>query len=290
MGGMHTRIGIAAALAAVVLATAATPRARQAPHTIFFDDFSGPSLNRQSWNVVVTGRTVNNEQQAYVDSPDTISQVSDEVAQGSTNGALAIRPRYRQGFTTPEGRTFDFVSGRIDTRGKIMFTYGTISARIKLTAGQGLWPAFWMLGDGPWPATGEADIMENVGEPNWTNIALHGPGYSGSTPLAIRRPFPPDNDITHWHVYAVDWTPDRLVFKIDDQPFYDVSKATVETYGRWAYDNPKYLIANFALGGQYPHGVNHADTPYSGLPAATVDLIKADKAVMFVDWIRVTQP
>jgi beta-glucanase (GH16 family) len=283
---------VAAVAAAVVALGAAAPPAGavgQAPVvTSFFDDFSGPAINRAVWNVVVTGRTVNNEQQAYVDSPETLSIVTGADARGAANGALAIRARYRPGFRTPEARTFDFTSGRMDTRGKMTFTYGTAEARIKLTAGQGLWPAFWALGDGAWPATGEIDIMENVGEPDWTNVALHGPGYSGNTPLVSRRPFVPPDDITDWHVYAVDWAPDGLTFKVDGQTFYEVSKSKVESYGRWAYDNQKFLIVNLAIGGQYPQAVNKVDAPYAGLPQATVDLIKADKAVMLVDWIRVT--
>src|SRR6476469_1408802 len=87
--------------------------------TVFFDDFSGSEVDRPKWNV------------------------------------LGIRPRFRKGFTTPEGHAFDFVSGRIDTRGKVTFTYGTAAARMKLAAGAGFWPAFWALGDGDWPATGE---------------------------------------------------------------------------------------------------------------------------------------
>src|SRR5262245_39445294 len=114
----------------------------------FFEDFSGPALDRSKWNVIVTGRTVNDEQQAYVDSPDTIS---------FKDGALAITSRHQPGFKTPEGRAFDFVSGRMDTRGKFQFTYGTAEARIKLTAGAGLWPAFWALGNDRWPDTGEMD-------------------------------------------------------------------------------------------------------------------------------------
>src|SRR4026209_1317420 len=77
------------------------------PGVLFFDDFTGPELDRSKWNVIVTGRTVNNEQQAYVDSRDTIDFVSGAAAEGAGNGALAIRPRFRPGFQTPEGRTFD---------------------------------------------------------------------------------------------------------------------------------------------------------------------------------------
>jgi beta-glucanase (GH16 family) len=256
---------------------------------VFFDDFSGPEVDRSKWNVNVTGRTVNNEQQAYVDSPETLVFVTDAAAQGAENGALAITARSRPGFTTPEGRQFDFISGRLDTRDKVEFTYGTASARLKLTAGSGLWPAFWVLGGGRWPDTGEMDIMENVGDPSWTNVALHGPGYSGNTPLVMRNPLSADNDATAWHVYSMDWSPDGFVFKVDDVPFHAVTKRMVEAHGRWAYDNPKHLIVNLALGGAYPRAVNQVDAPYVGLPAETVELIDADQAVMLVDWVKVTR-
>src|SRR5262245_53671800 len=195
--------------------------------TVFFDDFSGQSLDRTKWDVVVTGRTVNNEQQAYVDSADTVGFVAGS-AEGATNGALVIRPRFRAGFMTPEGRAFDFISGRLESRGKVEFMYGTVAARIKLTAGSGLWPAFWVLGTGRWPATGEIDIMENVGEPDWTNVGIHGPGYSGNTPLYSRATFTPAADVTAWHVYSVDWSAEVMVFKVDDREMYRATKPQIE--------------------------------------------------------------
>jgi beta-glucanase (GH16 family) len=100
-------------------------------NTIFFDDFSGSSLDSSKWNVRVTGGTVNNEQQAYVDSSATIYIAEGKEAAGAKNGALVIQPRFSAGFTTKEGKKFDFISGRIDTRSKVEFTYGTVAARIK---------------------------------------------------------------------------------------------------------------------------------------------------------------
>jgi beta-glucanase (GH16 family) len=131
--------------------------------------------------------------------------------------------------------------------------------------------------------------MENVGDPTWTNFALHGPGYSGNTPLVSRQHFTHGGDITGWHIYSMDWTADSLVFNVDGYEEYRVPRTTVERYGRWAYDNPKFLILNMALGGQYPQSVNKVAEPYVGLPQSTVDLIKADQAVMVVDWVRVTR-
>lgn len=247
--------------------------------TTFAEEFSGPALDRTRWNVIVTGRTVNNEQQAYVDSADVLS-VSD--------GMLVIQPRFRPGFKTPEGRRFDFISGRIDTRDKFAFTYGTAAARMKLAAGAGLWPAFWALGGGRWPDTGEIDIMENVGDPAWSSVALHGPGYSGNTPLVRRTPMPAPDDATAWHVYAVDWTENGLAFSVDGREVYRVTREMVERYGRWSFDNPKHLILNFALGGDYPAGVNKVRTPYHGLPEATVQAIQRNEPRLLVDWVRVT--
>src|SRR5204862_8012610 len=112
-------------------------------------------------------------------------------------------------------------------------------------------------------------------------------GYSGNTPLVKRCPFERD-DATGWHVYAVDWTPDALVFKRDDRKVYRITRAMVEAHGRWAFDNPKYLILNLALGGNDPKGVNAATGPYPGLPEATVSSIQKDEPQVLVDWVRVT--
>lgn len=256
--------------------------------TVFFDDFAADSLDRSIWNVRITGRTVNDEQQAYVDSPETIYIVHGDDAEGATNGALALHPRSREGFNTPEGRNFDFVSGRIDTRGKLEFTYGKASARIKLTEGPGLWPAFWAMGTGRWPDTGEIDIMEYVGEPDWTGVALHGPGYSGETPLVNKVYFPPDGDATGWRIYSVDWSPDGLLFYVDGNLMYRATRPMVEHYGEWAFDNPKYLILNFALGGAYPYKTNGVDSPYHGIPEETVARIRSGESRMLVDWVLVT--
>jgi beta-glucanase (GH16 family) len=280
MHSRHLMAGVISVVALCAVGSSAGPRGSAQPQTVFLDDFSGPELDRSKWNVVVTGRTVNNEQQAYVDSPRTIYLA---------DGNLVIHPRFAEGYTTPEGRAFDFISGRLESRGKVEFTYGTVEARIKLTAGAGLWPAFWTLGAGRWPDAGEMDIMENVGDPLWTNAALHGPGYSGNTPFVKRRAFAPSRDITSWHVYSMEWSESGFSFKVDGDAFYEPTRALVETRGRWAYDSPKFLIVNFALGGNYPHDVNHATAPYPGLPAETVDLLKAGAATMMVDWVKVTR-
>ena len=270
------------ALAAVVMLVVLAASGQQKPSSsraVFTEEFSAPDLDRTRWNVITTGRTVNNEQQAYVDSRDVLRV---------ENGALVIQPRFRAGFKTPEGRAFDFISGRIDTRGRFAFTYGTAAARMKLPAGAGLWPAFWALGDGRWPDTGEIDIMENVGDPGWTSVALHGPGYFGNTPLVQRSVLPGRANATAWHVYAVDWQPDSIAFSVDGREIYRVTRAMVEKFGRWSFDSPKHLILNLALGGDYPAGVNKIETPYHGLGESAVKAIQRDEPRVLVDWVRVT--
>ncbi|HSL45356.1 MAG TPA: glycoside hydrolase family 16 protein [Anaerolineales bacterium] len=253
---------------------------------IFFDDFTADGLDRSRWNVEITGPIYNNEQQAYVDSPETIYIEKHDDA----NGVLVIHPRYCPGFATPEGNTFDFISGRINTMGKVEFMYGSIAARMKLTAGAGLWPAFWAMGsEKAWPENGEIDIMENIGDPSWTNVAMHGPGYSGDTPLVNRKLLPLDNDVTNWHVYSVEWAKDFLLFKTDGELSYHVTRSMVEKYGPWTYDNQKFMLLNCALGGVYPVAVNGIRSPYLGMAESTVQLIKENRARTLIDWVRVTK-
>lgn len=271
------------------ITTVSAQTKKNKPQTVLFEDFNKKTLNRSLWNVEVTGNTVNNEQQAYVDSASTLYLVDGKAAEGAKNGALVIKALFRPGFTSKEQHQYDFISGRINSRKKFEFTYGTASARMKLTAGAGLWPAFWALGEGKWPDCGEIDIMETVGDSSWVSHALHGPGYSGNTPIAYRAFFPKGIDVTQWHVYSVDWSADSLIFKVDNKITYTVTRAMVEKYGRWAFDNSKFLILNFALGGGYPNGVNKVTQPYFGLSQASVDKIKSGQAKVLVDWVLVTK-
>lgn len=255
---------------------------------VFFDDFSRKTIDRSKWNVEVTGKNVvNNEQQAYVDSSATIYISHGAETAGAQNGALVINPIFKPRYQNAEGKEFDFLSGRINSKGKVEFTYGSVSARMKLPEGTGLWPAFWALGDGNWPDCGEIDIMENVGEADWISAALHGPGYFGETPI-VNKLFL-KKDITQWHVYSVDWTKDALIFKVDGEMYYRVTKIMVENYGAWAFDNPKFLIVNLALGGAYPVKINGVKSPYNGIPNTTFNKIKNGQGKVLVDWVKVTR-
>jgi len=258
---------------------------------IFFDDFSASEVNRSSWNIRITGSIFNREQQAYVDSPETLYIAAGNDASGAENQkALVLHSHYHAGFVTPEGDPFDFISARIDTRDKVEFLYGTVAARIRLPTGEGIWPAFWLTGKSKWPETGELDIMENTGESDWVSAGLHGTGYSGESGLVNRYYLSFDADSSQWHVYSIEWNKDLIVYKLDGRIHYRVNRAFVEFHGKWAFDQPKFLILNLALGGVYPFKCNGAREPYYGLPSRTVEKIKSDRVKMLVDWVKVTKP
>ena len=255
---------------------------------VFAEEFNSGGLDRKTWNVIGMDFWVNNEQQAYVDSPDTI-QFEDGVV-GADGGALVLRPVYRPKVDTRKDRNADFISGRLESQHKAEFTYGRVEARIKMPDAEGVWPAFWMLGNGQWPDTGEIDIREYVGEKDWTGVALHGPGYSGETPIVNKFFFDPRTDATDWHVYAIEWTKDAILFEVDGRLTYRATRPMIERYGEWRFDTPKFLILNLALGGAYPYKTNMIEKPYNGLPQSTVDAILAGEIAMYVDWVRVYEP
>ncbi|GAP18846.1 hypothetical protein ADN01_16425 [Levilinea saccharolytica] len=259
---------------------------KSCPETIFFDDFTAPYLNRDRWNIEISGNIHNQEQQAYVDSIETVYVSQNEV---DCEGALVIQARCQPGFCTQQGDVFDFISGRIHTRGKVAFRYGCVSARLKMPAIEGLWPAFWALGTSrAWPACGEIDIMETVGEPDWISAAVHGTNFSGEAALVNKKYFCPPHNIAEWHVYAVECSPTGLSFFVDEELIYRITRPMVDFFGPWAFDVDKFIILNLALGGTYPFKTNGVLQPYYGLPAHSVQAIQANKARYVVDWVKIT--
>lgn len=149
-----------------------------------------------------------------------------------------------------------YTSGKITTRGKFYAQPGMVEARIKLPTGQGLWPAFWMLGEGfptiPWPQCGELDIMENKGsQPTITSSAIHGPGYSGATPLARATERTQGAYHEDFHTFAVAWNSTQIRFFVDGALHYSVTRGDVQNYGPWVFDRNFFLILNLAVGGHF---------------------------------------
>ena len=154
---------------------------------------------------------------------------------------------------------------------------GRVEARLKLPAGRGLWPAFWMLGSGfpstPWPACGELDIMENKGSaPTATSSAIHGPGYSGNTPFARVSTLAKGGTTSDFHTYAVEWDVESVRFSVDGATQYAVSRSELQQFGNSILGQPYFVILNLAVGGNFD-----GDPPSDSIVPAT----------MLVDWVRV---
>jgi beta-glucanase (GH16 family) len=178
-------------------------------------------------------------------------------------------------FQTSHG-TGEFSSARIITRKKFSVKYGRIEARIKIPGGQGLWPAFWMLGENigtvGWPGCGEVDIMENIGkEPDTVHGSLHGPGNDSSAPFRLKSPARFADD---FHVYAVEWEPQELRWYVDGQLYKRVTQKDLPPGVKWVFNQPFFLLLNLAVGGSWP-GNPDKTTPFP--------------AVMTVDYVRVYQ-
>lgn len=163
-----------------------------------------------------------------------------------------------------DGKTYEYTSARLKTRGKFAQKYGRFEARIRIPYGQGLWPAFWMLGDDfdkvGWPQCGEIDIMENIGkEPAVVHGSIHGPGYT--TDIEAHYTLPGGQKLADdFHVYAVEWEPNAIRFYIDQTLYVTRTRADLKPNQIWAFDHPFYMILNVAVGGDWPGSPDQSTT------------------------------
>ncbi|HVY32658.1 MAG TPA: glycoside hydrolase family 16 protein [Polyangiaceae bacterium] len=241
------------------------------------DDFDGPTGSAPDvtkWRVDVRPSGQNKE--LDYDTDDRKNSFLDG------NGNLvfqAIQESYvdAQGVTS----TQPYTSARLDTRGKLEQTYGRFEARIKLPpGGQGIWPAFWLLGsdidEAGWPGCGEVDILEMRGsEPARILSSLHGPNYSGSG--SYNNPFqlPSGTFGDDFHTFTFEWTPDAVRWLIDGKPYFIVVASSLAKRGRhWVFDHPFFIILNLAVGGVF-----------DGSPAATTLFPQQ----MLVDYVSVSE-
>jgi beta-glucanase (GH16 family) len=170
-----------------------------------------------------------------------------------------------------------YTSARLKTLGRFEWQYGKVEARIKLPFGQGIWPAFWMLGhDFPvrgWPACGEIDVMEHIGrEPSTVYGTVHGPGYSGKHGISSNVKIYGSRLSDDFHVFAAVWSPASIEFSLDGDSYGRVTHDRLPRRTRWAFDQPFFLLLNVAVGGKWP-----------GYPDKTTTFPQE----MLVDWIRV---
>jgi beta-glucanase (GH16 family) len=214
------------------------------------DEFDSRGIDPANWNFDSgAGGWGNREFQFYTDRPEN-ARIED--------GCLVIEARvekYQGSYYT---------SARLKTKGLRGFRYGRIEARIKVPAGKGLWPAFWMLGEDidakGWPACGEIDVMEYIGrEPNLVLGTLHGPGYSGdrglSKRLLLESPVAQD-----FHVFAVEWDESGIAWFCDGVEYSRIARGG-QGSNEWVFDGPFFIILNLAVGGNLP-GPIAIDTPF----------------------------
>ncbi len=230
------------------------------------DEFDGPanaSPDPGKWTYDLgNGGWGNQELETYTSSRDNVRLDGD--------GHLVIHV-----LSTPTGYT----SARLKTQGLFGAQYGHLEARIKLPGGQGIWPAFWMLGENittvNWPQCGEIDIMENIGsQPGINRGSMHGPGYSGGN--SVSAPFALSGTQKFsdaFHTFAIDWAPGSVRFAVDNVPYETVTRVSIPSTAPWVFDARFFIILNVAVGGTYP-----------GPPNPTTQFPQD----MLVDYIRYT--
>lgn len=243
----------------------AAPWERAGWNLVWHDEFEDTELDRTHWTFDIGGNGWGNQElQMYTDRPENI-RIED--------GILVIEAREE-----PElvgGRNYS--SARIKTQGLHSWAYGRIEARIKLPHGQGIWPAFWMLGEDlyrkGWPGAGEIDILEFIGrEPNRMYATVHAPGYSGGDGVGGSLFVPGDSLRSDFHVYAIEWEENEIRWYFDDQEYFRLTPADVPD--EWIFDHPFFIILNLAVGGRWP-----------GYPDETTTFPQ----FLYIDYVRVYQ-
>lgn len=237
-----------------------------------FDGAAGQGPDPSRWKNDVGGTGWGNEELQYYTEGSANAALD-----GDGNLVIEARSDDAAGLECHYG-TCSYSSARLQTSGRFGQMHGRVEARMKVPAGTGLWPAFWMLGDDivvhPWPASGEIDIMEHVGhEPTRVKGSAHGPGYSGTQSYDFDLDLGRGRSLSDgFHTFAVDWTPERITWTVDDEPYGTLARQDLSADQQWVFDKPYFLLLNLAVGGVWP-GPPDADTEFP--------------ARMVVDYVRV---
>jgi beta-glucanase (GH16 family) len=219
---------------------------------VWSDEFNAPAgtpVDSSRWVSETGGNGWGNDELEYY-----TTRPQNAIQEGGHLVIHAIEEKY----TGADGVTRNYTSARLKTLGKFSRKYGRFEARIKIPRGQGIWPAFWMLGDdinkSEWPKCGEIDIMENIGkEPSLVHGTIHGPGYSGGK--GISAPFGLRGDALFaddFHLYAVEWEKKAIRFYVDDHLYATRTPADLPKGTKWVYNHKFFILLNVAVGGGWP--------------------------------------
>ena len=227
------------------------------------DEFDGAAIDPENWVFDIGGDGWGNSEWQYYTDQTSNARLED--------GFLVIEAK-EESFSSR-----DYTSARLKTQALHAWTYGRFEARIQIPYGQGIWPAFWMLGEDipqvGWPQSGEIDIMENIGrEPATVHGTVHGPGYSGADGVGSGFNLTSGQFSEDFHVYAIEWEPEEIRWYVDDTLYHALTPDDVP--GEWVYDHPFFIILNVAVGGAWP-----------GYPDETTEFPQQ----MLVDYVRVYQ-
>jgi beta-glucanase (GH16 family) len=224
---------------------------------VWSDEFggsNGSAPDSSKWNLETGGDGWGNHELEYYTSRLQNAQIQ--------NGSLVITA-LKETYTGTDGVTRNYTSARTKTAGKFEQQYGRFEARIKIPYGQGMWPAFWMLGNDigtvGWPTCGEIDIMENIGkEPAIVHGTIHGPGYSGGAGIGSSFSLASGRFADDYHLYAVEWEPNVIRFYVDSNLYATRTPAELPQGTKWVYDHPFFMILNLAVGGDWPGAPDNA--------------------------------
>jgi beta-glucanase (GH16 family) len=206
-----------------------------------FDGDAGKQADPKKWKYSNGPSNVNNELEYYSNRPENSAL--------DGMGHLLITSR-KEAFN---GR--NYTSAKMTSQGLFSQKYGRLETRVQLPAGKGLWPAFWALGNNNvgWPQCGEIDIMETIGSQLTINRgSLHGPGYSGDSPLTAQFHLMDGSDFSKdFHVYGIEWAENVVRFYVDGM-LYETRTPQDVPGKQWVYNHDFYLIYNVAVGGKFP--------------------------------------
>jgi beta-glucanase (GH16 family) len=281
MRGVRRLAKVVVAACLVVMGGSRLAEAQE--HLVWSDEFSGPSAvpDAATWRFETGGGGWGNHELETYCAPDSAASPAKLPCRAEQPNAV-VTDGYLHITAWRDAGTGQWTSARLTTKGLQSFQYGRIEARIKIPAGAGVWPAFWMLGDDVgqrrWPACGELDIMENIGkEPGKIHGSVHGTGFTGTplsttTGLALGEEF-----AAAFHTYGLIWSPGKVQYYIDDpgHPYATYTRADLPKGAVWPFDDGRYFfLLNLAMGGDWP-GPTTAATP------ATEEMV--------VDYVRVYQ-